>query len=113
MKIGDLHCPEGPAGALDELLFDAPVGAHEEDLAAGLPLPDEPGQGQGGVHMARRAAAGEYDLHTIPRLNMQFCCCAGILENCKGRYQKHRLPINRKDSILNKRKYVQSLFRIG
>ena len=63
VEAGDLHRPEGPPRALDELLLNAPAGPHEEDLAVRLSFFDKSRQGQSGVHVSRRAAAGEYDLH--------------------------------------------------
>ena len=60
------------------------MSAHEEDLAVRLSFLDKSRQGQGGVHVPRRAAAGEYDLHIIPRSKMQFRYCAEILKIAGG-----------------------------
>ena len=65
-EVGDGHRPDGVALLGDQIGLHAPVGPHEEDLAARMPLLKEPGQGHGRIDMSRGAAAGEEDIHMEP-----------------------------------------------
>ena len=55
--------PEGVAGLFHQVPLHAVGGAHKQPLPLGILLLHIACQGQGGVHMARRAAAGKNHFH--------------------------------------------------
>ena len=63
VEAGDLHGAEVIARLLHQPPLHPPVGAHKQDLHIRYPPLHQPRQGQGRVHMARGAPAGEDHTH--------------------------------------------------
>ena len=59
VKTGDMHGTEGIARLRHQILFQPPLRAHKQELRFRILRGDALGQGDGGIDMARRAAAGK------------------------------------------------------
>ena len=59
VEAGDMDGLEVVARLGDQVLFQSPVRSHEQKLGLRVLFRHELGQGNGGIHMPRRAAAGE------------------------------------------------------
>ena len=70
VEAGNMDRLKGVTCLGHQVLFQAPLRSHEQKLCLRIPLPQKLGQGDGGVHMPRRAAAGK-----DPAVWISLQCC--------------------------------------